>query len=63
MQKLHARKLPADVLEALRDGANLCPECLGHKAIELTAFPDFRGDWEYVFTECCKKCGGTGLDG
>jgi hypothetical protein len=54
--------LSPDVLEALHNGENLCPRCLGRKYIKHTAFADFIGDRDRVWLEKCTKCKGSGLD-
>ncbi len=55
--------LDGDVLQALRDGQALCPECLGHKHRVVLISRDFLGDRERRVALRCDTCGGTGLEG
>jgi hypothetical protein len=55
--------LDRDVLQALRDGQALCPECLGHKHRVVLITRDFLGDRERRVAYRCTICGGTGLEG
>ena len=55
--------LDRDVLQALRDGQALCPECLGHKHRVVLISRDFLGDREKRIALFCNACGGTGLEG
>jgi hypothetical protein len=53
--------LDKNVLEALRNGRNLCDQCYGRKYLENIAAPDFPGDKDYRWIKC-SKCNGTGLE-